>query len=131
ISTEELADTDEKVTARRKALSDGKLAPELFDKSFDETPKAYYAGGEAVLDESAKILETFDSFCRDKFGDASPSFSDLKKTIQEVRHTVHMLLQKKRETDPDPVEAQPEGGAGRNPRAGRGRSGRYCHPLCR
>ena len=112
IATEEQADTDEKVAARRKALSDGKVAPEVFDKSFVETPKAFYAGAEAALDESSKILEAFDSLCRDKFGDTSPGFTDLKKAIQEVRHTVHLLLQKKRETDPDPVEVQPEGGGG-------------------
>lgn len=108
ISTEEQADTDEKVAARRKALDEGKLTPEVFDKSFVETPKAFYAGAEAALDESGKILESFDSLCREKFGDASPGFTDLKKTIQEVRHTVHLLLQKKRETEPDPVEVEPE-----------------------
>jgi type VI secretion system protein ImpA len=112
IPTEEQADTDDKVTARRTALAAGKVAPEIFDKSFAETPKAFYAGAEAVLDESTKILEAFDSLCRDKFGDASPGFTDLKKVLQEVRHTNHLLLQKKRETDPDPVEAPPEGEGG-------------------
>ena len=142
IPTEEQADTDEKVTARRKALSDGKLAPEVFDKSFGETPKADYKAAEAALDESAKIVETFDSLCRDKFGDAAPGFTDLKRTLQEVRHTVHLLLQKKRETDPDPVEAQPEGTGGEaTARSGRGTGGsrgasidgprRHRHPLRR
>ena len=112
IATEELADTDEKMTARRNALAAGKIPPEVFDKSFAETPKAFYAGAETTLDESTKILEGFDSLCRDKFGDAAPAFTDLKKTLQEVRHTVHLLLQKKREADPDPVEAQPEGEGG-------------------
>ena len=118
IPTEAQADTDEKVAARRKALAKGKLDPEVFDKSFAETPKAFYAGAETTLDESTKILEAYDSLCRDKFGDAAPAFTDLKKTLQEVRHTVHLLLQKKRETEPDPVEAQPEGEAGEADRAG-------------
>jgi len=112
IPTEAQADTDEKVTARAKALSAGKLDPEVFDKSFGETPKAFYAGAEATLDESTKILEAFDSLCRDKFGEASPSFMDLRKALQEVRHSVHLLLQKKRETEPDAVEAQPAGEGG-------------------
>ena len=112
IPTEEQADTDEKVNSRRAALGDGKLAPEMFDKSFAETPKAFYAGAETTLDESTKLVEAFDLLCRDKFGDTSPSFVDLKKSLQEVRHTVHQLLQKKRETDPDPVEAQAEGEGG-------------------
>jgi type VI secretion system protein ImpA len=112
IPTEVQADTDEKAAARTKALAEGKLDPEVFDKSFDETPKTFYAGAEATLDETTKILEAFDSLCRDKFADAAPSFIDLKKALQEVRHSVHQLLQKKRETDPDPVEAQPEGEGG-------------------
>src|ERR1035437_3312391 len=112
IPTEEQADTDEKVNSRRAALGDGKLAPEMFDKSFAETPKAFYAGAETTLDESTKLVEAFDLLCRDKFGDTSPSFVDLKKSLQEVRLTVHQLLQKKRETDPDPVEAQAEGEGG-------------------
>lgn len=112
ISTEEQADTEEKVTARRTALAEGKLAPEIFDKSFAETPKAFYAGAEASLDQTIKLLEGFDKICEEKFGDAAPAFTDLKKVLQEVRHTVHLLLQRKRETDPDPVEAQPEGAAG-------------------
>src|ERR1019366_9117381 len=109
IPSEEQADTDEKVTARRTALAAGKIAPEAFDKSFVETPKAFYAGAEAALDESTKTLEGFDSICRDKFGEASPGLTDLKKALQEVRHTTHLLLQKKRETDSDPVETQPAG----------------------
>jgi type VI secretion system protein ImpA len=31
----------------------------------------------------------------------------LKRALEEVRHTVHALLQKKRETEPDPVEVAP------------------------
>jgi type VI secretion system protein ImpA len=112
IPTEELADTDEKVNARRTALGDGKLAPEMFDKSFAETPKVFYAGAETTLDESTKLVEALDLLCRDKFGDTSPSCVELKKSLQEVRHTVHQLLQKKRETDPDPVEAQAAGEGG-------------------
>ncbi len=112
IPTEELADTDDKVTLRRNALADGKLPPELFDKSFAETPKAFYAGAEADLDASTKLVEALDLLCRDKFGDASPSFVDLKKTLQEVRHTVHQFLQKKRELEPDPVEEQAAGEGG-------------------
>ncbi len=112
IPLEEQADTEEKANARRVALAEGKLAPEVFDKSFTETPKPFYAGAETALDECGKLVESFDALCRDKFADAAPSFTDLKKGIQEVRHTVHLLLQKKRETDPDPVEEQPGGAAG-------------------
>ena len=129
IPSESLADTDEKVAARAKALNAGKLDPDVFDKSFNDTPKAFYAGAEAALDDSITTLEAFDALCRDKFADASPGFTDLKKSLQEVRHSVHMLLQRKRETDPDPVEeaaptlAGTDATAGEVPAETRGRAG--------
>ncbi len=105
VGYEAQADTDEKKAARAKTLESGKIAPEDFDKSFAETPKVYYAQAEATLDGCLETLDALDAFCQAKAGDASPSFADLKKATQEVRHTVHLLLQKKRELEPDPVEA--------------------------
>ncbi len=112
ISYEEQADTDEKKAARANALEQGKIAPEDFDKSFGETPKAFYVSAEAVLDECNATLQALDSLCGEKFGDVSPSFRELKKGLETVRHSVHLLLQKKRETEPDPVEVQAGEGAG-------------------
>lgn len=105
IGYEAQADTDEKKAARAKTLESGKIAPEDFDKAFAETPKVYYVQAEATLDACLGTLDALDAFCQAKAGNASPSFTDLKKASQEVRHTVHLLLQKKRELEPDPVEA--------------------------
>ena len=113
IGYEEQADTEEKKAARAKALEQGKIAPEDFDKSFGETPKAFYVSAEAVLDECNATLQALDPLCREKFGDVSPSFRELKKGLETVRHSVHLLLQKKRETEPDAVEVQAEGGRAR------------------
>ncbi len=110
ISYEEQADTDEKKEARAKALEQGKIAPEDFDKSFNETPKAFYVSAEAALDECNATLQGLDSLCREKFGDVSPSFTELRKGLETVRHSVHLLLQKKRETEPDDVEVQAQEG---------------------
>jgi len=104
IGYEEQADTEEKKAVRTKALGQGKTAPEDFDKSFNETPKAFYVSTEAVLDECNATLQALDALCREKFGDISPSFGELKKGLETVRHSVHLLLQKKRETEPDAVE---------------------------
>ena len=61
-------------------------------------------------------------FAEEKFGDVSPSFGELKKGLETVRHSVHLLLQKKRETEPDAVEVQAEGAGaeGAGPRRGDG-----------
>ena len=102
---EDAAKTKEQKAARDAALKEGKLAPELFDKSFAETPKAFYAQAEKDLDSSLAALKLLDEAAAGKFADMAPSFTKLKGGIEEVRHTVHAFLQKKRETDPDPVVA--------------------------
>ena len=90
--------------AREKQIKEGKLAPEEFDKSFEETPKAFYATAEKNLDLSLAALAALGAKCEEKFGDDAPTFGKVKQTLEEVRHSVHALLQKKRETEPDPVE---------------------------
>ena len=105
IGYEEQADTPEKKEARAKVLQQGKVAPEDFDKSFNETPKAFYVNAEATLDECTATVKALDTLCEEKFGDIAPSFRELKKGLEVVRHSVHLLLQKKRETEPDVVEA--------------------------
>ncbi len=47
---EDDAKTKEQKAAREKALKEGKLAAEVFDKSFTETPKAFYFQAEKNLD---------------------------------------------------------------------------------
>jgi type VI secretion system protein ImpA len=111
IGYEEQADTSDKKEARAQLLQQGKIAPEEFDKAFNETPKAFYVAAEAALDGSMATAQGLDKFCEEKFGDVAPSLSDLKKGLETVRHTVHQLLQKKRETEPDPVEPGAEGAA--------------------
>jgi type VI secretion system protein ImpA len=107
--TEADASQDEKkAEIRRVRLADGKLAPEVFDKAFEGTPKAYYAGLVGDLDACLELLDSIIQICEEKFGDATPTFNQLKTTLDEIRHTAHLLLQKKRELEPD---ARPEGSA--------------------
>jgi type VI secretion system protein ImpA len=93
---------------REKTLAEGKLAPEVFDKSFAETPKAYYVELEKQLDGNLANVVALGTICDEKFGNSSPSFGKLKTALDEVRHVVHALLTKKREIEPDPVEEKPE-----------------------
>jgi len=108
VEYEELAKSKDQKTAREKALKEGKLAPELFDKSFAETPKAFYLDLEKQFDGTLEGVRALDATCGPRFGrEVAPSFSKLQETLQEVRHVVHQFLQKKREIDPDPVEPPP------------------------
>jgi type VI secretion system protein ImpA len=100
--------SDAEKKKRAKLVEEGKLPPEAFDKAFAETPKMFYAQAEKDLDDCLACLRDLDKLCDEKFGDEAPSFSRLKSSLEEVRHTVHALLEKKREIEPDPVEAPPE-----------------------
>ena len=111
VGTEEAADGYEKQQARAGKIADGKTPPEVFDKAFDETPKAFYVDLEQTFDGTLESLSHLSKLCDDKFGDVSPSFSELQKVIEEIRQTVHVLLVRKREKEPDasapPTEESP------------------------
>lgn len=110
VGSEDQAKTDSEKKARQKLLAEGKLPAEAFDKSFSETPKAFYAQGEKDLDGCLEALGNLDRLCEEKFGDVAPSFGQLKKALEEVHRAVHILLGEKRKIEPDPVleEVKPE-----------------------
>ena len=109
IGSEESADTDEKRQARLDAIADGKIPQEQFDKDFDETPKKFYVGLLESFDAAMESVAALGQVCDEKFGDVTPSFGTLKRALEEVRQTVYILLQAKREKEPDePVGAAAE-----------------------
>lgn len=120
VGYEEQAQTDKDKKARNKLIADGKVAPEVFDKAFADTPKAFYLQTEKDLDGCIASLAELEKFCDEKFEDDSPSFGKLRDGLAEVRLTVHTLLEKKREKEPDPVEAEPVEAAGEPGEAGDG-----------
>ena len=93
--------------AREKLLKEGKLTPEEFDKSFAESPKSFYAASERSLDASLETLAALQVLCADRFGEFAPGFGKLRGALEEVRHLVHQLLERKRELEPDPVVELP------------------------
>ena len=132
VGYEEQAQTPNEKKKRDAMLAEGKLAPEAFDKAFDETPKSFCAKSEKDLDNCLRVLSGLEKFCDDKFGDAAPSFNRLKSAVTEVRHSVHGFLEKKRELEPDPVEAQlegAEGGVAPDGIAGEGKAARIGAPA--
>jgi type VI secretion system protein ImpA len=96
------ATPDQKKT-RDKILKEGRISPEAFDKSFAETPRAFYTKAEKDLDASLAVLQALDVLCAGKFENAAPGFGKLRSAIEEVRFVVHGLLEKKREAEPGPV----------------------------
>jgi len=107
IGYDDASKSDKERKAREEKIAEGKLAADVFDKSFVETPKAFYFQGEKDLDGCLATLQSLNEICDEKFGNSGPSLGKLKTSLEEVRHSVHQLLEKKRETEPDPVEAVP------------------------
>jgi type VI secretion system protein ImpA len=107
VGFEDQAKTDKDRKTRAKLIEDGKIAPEVFDKAFADTPKAFYLKAEKDLDKCLDGLESLEKFCDEHFEDDAPPFGKLKTALTDVRHTVHSLLEKKREKEPDPVEEVP------------------------
>ena len=106
--------SDKERKDREQKIADGKMSAEVFDKGFVETPKAFYFQAEKDLDGCLASLKSLDEVCDEKFGSSGPALGRLKTALEEVRHSVHALLEKKRETEPDPVEvvAAADGGGG-------------------
>jgi type VI secretion system protein ImpA len=107
VGYEESAQTKDAKKQRTKLIAEGKVAPEDFDQSFGETPKAFYLEAEKSLDAALESTKALGLLCEEKFTDEPPSFGKLEGALSEVRHLVHSLLEKKRETEPDPVEDTP------------------------
>ena len=107
VGYEEQAKTDRDKKTRATMIADGKLAPEVFDKAFNETPKAFYAQSEKDVDACLEIVAKLDAFCDEKLESDSPGFGKVKGALTDVRQAVHQLLEKKREKEPDPVEVAP------------------------
>jgi len=101
VGYEATADTDAKVEARNAAIAEGKTSGEAWDAAVAATPKAFYAGMEETLDGILEVLGSLNALGEEKFGDVAPSFGPMRTTLEEIRHTVHGLLQKKREVEPD------------------------------
>ncbi len=109
VPTEDEANGSEtKRTDRDKKIKEGKLPPETSDASVDQTPKAFYAALNKSLADSLQSLKTIEALADEKFGDAAPSFRNLRTSLTDVATTVGIILKKKRELEPDP---EPEAGA--------------------
>jgi type VI secretion system protein ImpA len=95
---------------REKAIKEGKLTPEEFDKGLLATPKKFYVDNQRAIDRALEEISAVDASCRNCFADAAPGFGRLTAGLTDVGHVVHQLLEKKRETDPDPPapELEPE-----------------------
>ena len=96
----EAAASESRQQARATAAEEGKLTPEAFDADFDATPAASYESWEAQLAACLEAAAALKVAVEEKFTDYVPSFSDLERTLEEVKNTVRILLVRKRGGQP-------------------------------
>ncbi len=106
---EEAKASDPKRLEREKALKEGKLEQELADAAVEASPKAFYVQLNKDIAASLKNLKALEDLANEKFGDAAPSFRNLRATVTEVSTTVGIILKRKRELEPD-LEPEVEAG---------------------
>jgi type VI secretion system protein ImpA len=104
IGYEDQAKSDDAKKKRTLAIKEGKVAPEVFDTAFEDTPKKFYAQAEKDLDACLQLVRQLQESCDPKFVEEGPSFGPLRTALEATRHLIHGFLQKKREKEPDPVE---------------------------
>lgn len=89
---------------RAEALAAGKTSPEEFDSAFNATPKQFYKDLRAAAQTARQTVEELDEFCRTRFGADPPGFTKIKAALDKVANEAAILLRKKLDRDPDPVE---------------------------
>lgn len=112
----DVGDSEAKRTLRETAVADGKVTAEDFDDALKATPKAFYQQLVANVGGCLSALEQLKQVCDEKFRDLSPTYRNLRDTLEVIRQAAGTLLQKKHEQEPDAVsppaaEAAPQEGA--------------------
>ena len=98
---EDAGSSDEKKRVRQEAVDDGKITAEDFDEALADTPKKFYEDLSSTIDAALESVGKLDSFCEQKYGPVSPNFAKLRGVLEELKQAVHVLLARKRETEPD------------------------------
>ena len=85
--------------AREEALEGGQVPPEEFDKGFEDTPVEFFKQTYDALAALLEAVQALSEYCDGKFGEASPEFSSLKNSLEDVQQTARVLLKQKGGTE--------------------------------
>jgi type VI secretion system protein ImpA len=94
-SQEEANINSEKSRVRSELLAEGRLAPEVWEKAFQESSRQFYEKLSQELTNCIESVRELSAFCDQKFPDEPPDFNPLIKSLEEVHQTVHILNIKK------------------------------------
>jgi len=107
-SEDDAAANESRLQARTTAIEEGKLTPEAFDADFNATPAASYETWETQLAGCLEAAGALKTAVEEKFTDYVPSFSDLERSLEEVKNTVRILKVRKGGGQPAPESPKQE-----------------------
>lgn len=119
VGYEKDATSDSKLEARNDAINHGRLTAEEFDQAFAGSPKSLYVQASTALKEALEATKRLEEYQEQVYGDNSPNLERLRAGLEEVYQVAESLLNERRKTEPDPVEAseQPVTETGEEPSA--------------
>lgn len=92
---EEANVNSDKNRTRTELLAEGRLAPEEFERAFQDSSAQFYEKLSNDLTNAVEYVRELSAFCDEKFTDEPPDFNPLIKGLEEVYQTVHILHLKK------------------------------------
>lgn len=78
--------------AREKAVADGKISGEIFDKAVQISGRGYYEKLHAQIRTSVSVAATLERRVDERFGPDAPSLKDLRRALQDCDELVGKLL---------------------------------------
>jgi len=80
-------------------VADGKPTADEFDRDMAATPTDQYEAWVAGMDGCLESLESLGALCEEKFGNYAPSVGPLRTALEEVRHSVNLIVQKRHQQE--------------------------------
>ena len=80
--------------AKARAIAEGKLTAEVFDKAVANSGRAYYEVLYAQVAQAAAVFKTFEASVDKAFGRDAPGLKDLREAIQDCADLVERIYRK-------------------------------------
>src|ERR1044072_17406 len=90
--------------AKSQAAAEGKITTEDWRNAKAASNRAYYEETFKVLNECWEEFKLLDSVMDEKFGRQTPGLGDLKKSLDQVRAFIELIVKEKRILEPDPED---------------------------
>ncbi|MBM3794516.1 MAG: type VI secretion system protein TssA [Acidobacteria bacterium] len=103
-SEAEAGESNTATAKRSEAVSAGKTTPEDFNLAFDNTPKQFYKDLKLHVATCRELVQKLDELCEERFAGDPPGFGRIRENLEKAESEILILLRRKLEKDPDPVD---------------------------